>query len=43
MLVQDVLKKISAICHRAVEKQYKILNEDVVACVSGGKYSVSQA
>ncbi len=34
MLVQDVLKKISAICHRAVEKQYKILNEDVLPALA---------
>ena len=30
MLVQDVLKKIADTCHRAVEKQYRILNDDVL-------------
>lgn len=28
-LVEDVLKTISDICHQAVEKQYRILNEDL--------------
>ncbi len=34
MLVQDVLKKISDICHRAVEKQYRILNEDLLPALA---------
>ncbi|PTQ90988.1 polyphosphate kinase 1 [Agitococcus lubricus] len=29
MLVSEVLKRIADICHRAVEKQYRILNEDL--------------
>ena len=34
MLVQDVLKKIATICHQAVEKQYRILNEDVLPALA---------
>ncbi|MBH1970692.1 polyphosphate kinase 1 [Moraxellaceae bacterium AER2_44_116] len=34
MLVQDVLKKIADTCHRAVEKQYRILNDDVLPALA---------
>lgn len=34
LLVQDVLKQIADICHRAVDKQYRILNEDLLPALA---------